>query len=79
VLHQVPDRRPTGGRDIAMNFVSLFNLEVEGRMDPFDVVMTELSRQLSLSQIRLEESMAALRDQRVAEVELDQMFANLQT
>jgi len=90
VLHQVPDRRPTGGRDIAMNFVSLFNLEVEDRIAPVNINMRELLAELRMSQIRLEESMAALRDQRhnvfrpevVDELNLDelnQMFANLQT
>ena len=89
VLHQVPDRRPTG-RDIAMNFASLFNLEVEDRIAPVNISMRELLAELRMSQIRLEESMAALRDQRHnvfrPEVrdelnldELNQMFANLQT
>lgn len=78
VLHQVPDRRPTGGRNIVMNFVSLFNLEVEDGMDPFDVVMDELNMLMRMSVIRLE-ARAALRDQRVVEVEPDQMHANLQT
>jgi hypothetical protein len=77
VLHQVPDRRPTGGRDIAMNFVSLFNLEVEDRIAPVHINMRELLAELRETHARLEESMATLRNQRVVEVELDQMLADL--
>ena len=93
VLHQVPDRRPTGGRDIAMNFASLFNLEVEDRIAPVHINMRELLAELRESHARLEESMVTLRDQQIrdrfytetlrrrndVEVELNQMFANLQT
>ena len=69
-MHQVPDRRPTGGRDIAMNFASLFNLEVEDvHIIPVHINMRELLAELRESHARLEESMARLRDQRVVEVD----------
>ncbi len=77
VLHQVPDRRPTGSRDIAMNFASLFNLEVEDRIAPVHINMRELLAELRESHARLEESMATLRHQRVVEDELNQMLADL--
>lgn len=78
VFHQVPDRRPTGDRDIAMNFASLFNLEVEDRIAPVHINMRELLAELRESHARLEESMATLRDRRVVEVEqLNQMLADL--